>query len=70
MLDPRVKLGHIPYGDHNCVMKTLLNMLKLVHTVETSRPMPIDYLLTSSSHKCSKVMMQFMERQSNRSTTL
>ena len=26
--------------------------------------------LSSSSHNCSKVMMQFMEQQSNRSTTL
>ena len=32
--------------------------------------MPIDDLLASRTHKRSKVMIQFMERQSSRSTTV
>ena len=32
--------------------------------------MPIDDLLASTTHKRSKVMMQFMEQQSSRSTTV
>ena len=40
-------------------MKTLLNMLKSVHLIEASSSTLIDDLLASSSHKCSKVLMQF-----------
>ena len=62
VLDPRFKLGHIPYGEHN--------MLESVRIIEASSCMSIDDLLASSSHKRSKVRMSFMEQQSNRSTTL
>ena len=59
VLGPRFKLGHIPHGEHKFVMKTLLNMLKSVHLIEASSSTLIDDLLASSSHKCSKVLMQF-----------
>ena len=70
VLDPRFKLEHIPYDEHNFVMKILLNMLESVCIVEASSFTSIDDLFASSSHKRSKVMMQFMERQSNKSITL
>ena len=60
VLDPKFKLGHIPYGEHNFVKEILLNMLKSVCIIEASSSTPIDDLLSSSSHKRSKVMMQFM----------
>ena len=69
VLDPRFKLGHIPIGKHKFITEILLNMLELVHPIEASSSTLIDGLLASSSYKYSKVMMQFMERQSNRSTT-
>ena len=49
-------------------METLLNLLELVRIIEGSSSMLIDDLLASRTHKRSKVMMQFMERQSSRST--
>ena len=49
------------------LMETLLNMLKSVRIMEGSSSMLIDGLLASRNHKRSKVMMQFMERQSSRS---
>ena len=70
VLDPKFKLGRIPYDEHNFLMKILLNMLESVRIIETLSSMLIDDLLASSSHKHSKVMMQFMEQQSNRSVTL
>ena len=70
VLDPRFKLGHIPHGEHNCVMETLLNMLESMHPIQASTSTPIDDVLASPSHKRSKVMIQFMERQSNRYTTV
>ena len=70
VLDPRFKLGHIPHGEHNFVMKTLLNMLESVLPIQASTSTPIDDVLASSSHKRSKVIIQFMERQSNRYTTI
>ena len=70
ILDPRFKLGHIPYGEHDFVMEILLNMLESVRIIEALSSTSIDNLLASSSHKRSKVMMKFMEQQSNRSTTL
>ena len=33
ILDPRSKLGHIPYGDHKFVTETLLNLLESVHII-------------------------------------
>ena len=68
--DPRFKLGRIPYDDNNFVKEISLNMLESVCIIEASSSTPIDDLLSSSSHKRSKVMMQFMEQQSNMSTTL
>ena len=70
VLDPRFKLGHILHGEHNCVIETLLNMLESVRHIQASDSTPIDDVLASSSHKRSKVMMQFMERQSNRYTAV
>ena len=70
VLDPRFKLGHIPHGEHNFVMKTLLNMLESVLPIQASTSTPIDDVLASSSHKRSKVIIQFMETQSNRYTTI
>ena len=70
VLDPRFKLGHIPHGEHNCVMETLLNMLESVCPIQASTSTTIDDVLASPSHKRSKVMMQFLERQSNRYTTI
>ena len=70
VLDPRFKLEHIPHGEKEFVMETLLKMLELVCIIEGSSSMPIDDLLASRTHKRSKVMMQFMERQSSRSTTI
>ena len=70
VLDPRFKLRHITYSEHNFVKEILLNMLESVRIIEASSSTSIDDLLSSSSHKRSKVMMQFMEQQSNRSTTL
>ena len=61
ILDPRFNLGHISHGEHKFVMETSLYMLELVHPTEASTSTPIDDLLDSSSHKHSKVMMQFME---------
>ena len=70
LLDPRFKLKHIPYDEHNFFMEILLNMLKSVCIIEVSSSMPINDLLASSSHKRSKVMMQFIEQKSNRCKTL
>ena len=70
MLDPRFKLGHIPYGEHNFVMEILLNMLELVRIIEGLSSTLMDDLLASSSHKRSKVMIHFMDLQSNKSTIL
>ena len=61
VLDPRFKLEHIPHGEHKFFMKTLLNMPESVRIVEASSSMPIDDLLASTTHKSSKVMMQFMD---------
>ena len=61
VLDPRFMLGHIPHGEHKFFIETLLNMLESVRPIEASTYTPIDDLLDSSSHKCSKLMMQFME---------
>ena len=60
VLDLRFKLGHIPHG-HKIFMETLLNMLESVHLIDALSSTSIDDLLASSSHKRSKVMMQFME---------
>ena len=68
MLDPKFKLKHIPHGELKFFLKTLLGMLESVRIVEASSSMPIDNHLASMTHKHSKVMMQFMERQSSRST--
>ena len=70
VLDPRFKLGHIPQGEQNFVLETLLNMLESMRPIQASTSTPIDDVLASASHKHSKVMMQFMERQSNRYTTI
>ena len=70
VLDPIFKLEHIPHGEKEFVMENLLKMLELVCIIEGSSSMPIDDLLASRTHKRSKVMMQFMERQSSRSTTI
>ena len=70
MLYPRFKLEHIPHGDHKFFMETLLNMLESVRILEDLSSMSIDDSLASTTHKRSKVMMQFMERQSHRSTTV
>ena len=69
VLDPRFKLKHIPHSVHKFIIETLLNMLESVRIVEASTSMPIDDLLASTSHKRSKVMIQFKEQQSSRSTT-
>ena len=45
-------------------------MLELVCPIQASTSTLIDDVLASPSHKRSKVMMQFMERQSNRYTTV
>ena len=42
-------------------METLLSMLESVCIVEASSSMLIDDLLASTTHKRSKVMMQFIE---------
>ena len=52
-LHPRFKLGHIPHGEHNFVMETLLNMLESMRPIQASTSTPIDDVLTSSSHKRS-----------------
>ena len=70
VLDPRLKLEHIPHGEKKFVVETLLNLLESVRIIKGSSSMPIDDLLASRTHKRSKVMMQFMERQSSRSTTV
>ena len=70
VLDPRFKLKHILPGEHKFFMETLLNMLESVRIVEALSSMPIDDLLASTTRKHSKLMMQFMERQSSRSTTV
>ena len=70
VLDPRFNLEHIPHGEHKFFMETLLNILESVHIIEGSTSMSIDDLLASRTHKRSKVMMKFMERQSSRSTTV
>ena len=67
-LDPRFKLGHIPHGELSFVMDTLLKILESVCSIQASTP--IDDFLASSSDTRSKVMMQFMERQSNKYTTV
>ena len=59
-LDLRFKLGHILRGEHKFVMKTLCNMLELVCPLEASRSTLIDDLLALSSHKCSKLIIQFL----------
>ena len=69
-LDPRFKLEHIPHGEQKFVTETLLNLLKSVSVIEGSSSMPIDDRLASRTHKRSKVKMQFMERQSSRSTSV
>ena len=51
-------------------VETSLNLLKSVRIIEGSSSMPIDDLLASRIHKHSKVMMQFMDRQSSRSTVV
>ena len=61
VLDPRFKFGHIPHGEHNFFMETLINMLESMRPIQASTSTPIDDVLASSSHKRSKVMMQFME---------
>ena len=70
VLDPRFKLEHIPHGEQKFVVETLLNLLESVRIGEGSSSIPIDDLVASRTHKRSKVMMQFMERQSSRSTTV
>ena len=70
VLDPRFNLGHIPYSKHNFVIETLLKMLESVRPIQALTSTPIDDVLALSSHKRSKVMMQFMERQSNRYTII
>ena len=70
VLDPRFKLEHIPHGEQKFVVETLLNLLESVRIIEGSSSMLIDDLLASRTHKRSKVMMQFMEQQSSRSTTV
>ena len=70
VLDPRFKLEHIPHGEQKFFRETLLNLLESVRIIEGSSSMPIDGLLASRTRKRSKVMMQFMERQSSRSTTI
>ena len=70
VLDHRFKLEHIPHGEHNFFMKTLLNMLESVRSVEAFSCMSIDDLLASTTHKHSKLLMQIMQRQLNRSTTV
>ena len=45
-------------------------MLESVCPIQPSTSTPIDDVLASASHKRSKVMMQFMEQQSNRYTTV
>ena len=39
VLDPRFKLEHIPHGEQNFVMETLLNLLELVRIIEGSSSM-------------------------------
>ena len=68
VLDPRFKLGHTPHGEHNFVMETLLNMLESMSLIQRLTSTPIDDVLASLIHKRSKVMMQLIERQSNRYT--
>ena len=63
VLNPRFKLGHILQGEHNFILETLLNMLESVRPIQASTYTPIDDVLALASHKRSKVMMQFMERQ-------
>ena len=70
VLDTRFKLEHIHHGEHKFFMETLLNMLDLVRIIEASSSMSIDNLLASTTHKRSKLMMQFMEQKSSKSTTL
>ena len=70
VLDPRFKLEYIPHGERKFVMETLLNMLESVPIIEASSSIPIDDLLASMIHQCSRVMMQFVEQQSSRSTTV
>ena len=70
VLDPRFKLGYIPHSKHNFFMETLLNMLESVHPIQALTSTPIDDVLALSSHKRSKVMMQYVEQQSNRYTTI
>ena len=70
LLDPRFKLEHIPHGEHKFVIETLLNMLESVSIIEGSSSMPIDDFLASRTQKRTKVMIQFIERQSSRSTTV
>ena len=68
VLDPWFKLEHIPHGEQKFFMKTLLNLLESVRIIEGSSSVPIDDLLAWRTHKRSKVMMQFTEQQSSRST--
>ena len=68
--DPRFKLGHIPKGEETFVLENLLNVLESVRPIQPSTSTPIDDVLASTSHKHSKVMMQFMEQQSNRYRTI
>ena len=62
VLDPIFNLEHIRHGEHKFVMETLLNMLESVRIVEGLISMSIDDSLASTTHKHSKVMMQFIER--------
>ena len=55
---------------HKFFMETLLNMLESGRPIQASTSTPIDDVLASSSHKHLKVMMLFMEQQSNKYTTI
>ena len=68
MLHPILKFGHIPHGEHKFVIETLLKLLELLHIIEALSTTMIDDLMASSSRK--QVMMQYMEPQTNVSTTL
>ena len=68
VLDHRFKLEHIRHGEHKFVTETLLNMLESVCSVEAFSSTSIDDLLASRTRKHSKVLMQIMQRRSNRST--
>ena len=58
ILDPIIKLGHIPYGEHKSFIKMLLNMLESLCIIEASSSTSIDYLLASASHIGSQHYMR------------